>query len=100
MTVIKRPNTGSTGQRDISGSKCNGAQLTWRFLPVLAGFTVLIVSTIYAFFTTFSQFSLYDDEGTLMLTVRGFLEGNPLYNNVVSYYGPVYYFYEWILHSL
>jgi hypothetical protein len=57
-------------------------------------------SGIYAFSLTFGQFRFYDDEGYLMLTVRGLLEGNSLYDSVATYYGPVYYFYEWAVHGL
>jgi len=40
------------------------------------------------------------DEGYLMITLRSFLEGNPLYDSVFTHYGPFYYAYEWFLHSL
>lgn len=41
-----------------------------------------------------------DDEGYLLITVRGFLEGFPLYDSVFTQYGPLYYDYEWVIHSL
>lgn len=60
----------------------------------------LLLAAVYAFMTTFSQFRWYDDEGRLMISVQGFLEGNPLYDSVGSHYGPVYYFYEAFLHGV
>lgn len=59
----------------------------------------LAVGTIDAFTTTFGQFRNYDDEGCLMVSVQGYLDGNSLYDQVHTVYGPVYYFYEWVLHK-
>ena len=60
----------------------------------------LTVGVIYAFTTTFGKFRTYDDEGYFMISVQGYLEGNPLYDRVSTIYGPVYYFYEWALHKV
>ena len=62
-------------------------------VPFLAG------AGLYMFYIIFSQKS-GDDEGYLMISVRGFLEGHPLYDSVFTQYGPVYYLYEWLLRSL
>ena len=35
-----------------------------------------------------------------MICVQGYLGGHRLYNDVLTYYGPVYYFYEWFIHSV
>ena len=35
-----------------------------------------------------------------MMTVRQFLGGNVLYDQVYTQYGAVYYFYEWLIHHL
>ncbi len=69
------------------------------WVVAIAGLSFLVVAAIYAFATSFSYFSAYDDEGYLMLSVRGFLEGHALYKEVLTGYGPVYYFYEWFLHG-
>jgi hypothetical protein len=65
-----------------------------------AAILFLAIAGIYAYTVTFSQFAAYDDEGYLMITVRGYLEGQPLYDGVFTGYGPVYYFYEWVIHAL
>ena len=36
-------------------------------------------------------FSSYDDEGYVMMSVRAFLDGNRLYDEVYTQYGPFYY---------
>jgi hypothetical protein len=62
---------------------------------------LLLVSTalIYAYCWVFSEFRSYDDEGYLMISVEGFLKGQPLYDAVYSQYGPFYYDYEWLAHK-
>ena len=35
-----------------------------------------------------------------MITVRGYLEGHPLYDSVFTAYGPFYYLYEWMVHTV
>src|SRR5688572_5200592 len=59
---------------------------------------VLVVSLAFAYYFVFSR-SMSLDEGYLMITVQGFNNGNALYDTVFTQYGPLYYFYEWLLHS-
>ena len=60
----------------------------------------LLTAVAYAYYTSFSYFAFYDDEGFLMISVQGYLGGHRLYNDVLTYYGPFYYFYEWFIHSV
>jgi len=46
----------------------------------------------------FSSFAVYDDEGYVMLSVRSFLQGRPLYEETYSQYGPAYYWVQWLIH--
>src|SRR5450432_2698268 len=48
----------------------------------------------------FTGFSPYDDEGSLMLSVKQYLGGMRLYEEVFSVYGPVYYFYNAVVRTL
>jgi hypothetical protein len=59
----------------------------------------LAVAGVTAFCHIFTVFAPYDDEGFLMITVRGYLEGHLLYDSVLTAYGPFYYAYEWVIHS-
>ena len=56
------------------------------------------LASIAAYDWMFTGFSFWDDEGALLLTVRQFLGGMKLYDQIKGY-GPVYYFYEWILRT-
>ena len=47
-----------------------------------------------------SQFQDYDDEGYLLLTVQQFVRGLPLYDEVYTQYGPAYYLWQQVLHTL
>lgn len=61
---------------------------------------VLAAGCALAFLTCFSTFSAYDDEGYLLLSVRTFLGGEPLYDRVFTQYGPTYYLAQAALHAL
>jgi len=66
---------------------------------------VLVVSVFgccaaYCFFTLFSTFKLYDDEGKHLLFVRHLLDGRAIYDDIHSVYGPFYFFERWMLFGL
>jgi hypothetical protein len=66
-------------------------------------FWLLLLTTIAgvtAYLAMFTGFSAYDDEGALMITVKQYLSGRTIYVDVFSFYGPVYYLYNWLLHTL
>lgn len=46
---------------------------------------------VTAYFWIFTVFAPYDDEGTLLVTVQAFANGDTLYRDVYSPYGPFYY---------
>jgi hypothetical protein len=52
---------------------------------------VAAAATIAAYLAIFTQFSHYDDEGTLLVTLKAFVHGEALYRDVYSPYGPFYY---------
>ena len=53
-----------------------------------------------AYYQIFSTFAPVDDEGHMMLTVKHFLADHRLYDEVWALYGPVYFFYKWLIHGL
>ena len=65
-----------------------------------AGVALLGVLAVLGYRLVYAQFQGYDDEGYLLVTVRQFLEGRPLYDDVYTQYGPAYYLWQWALHGL
>ena len=53
-----------------------------------------------AYYRVFVSLADYDDEGYMMWTVKNFLGGRALYDQVATVYGPFYYLYEWCALSL
>jgi hypothetical protein len=58
-----------------------------------------LLSGIWAYYRIFTGFSFYDDEGSMMASVKQYLDGLKLYDQFWSGYGPVYYFYNWLLRT-
>jgi hypothetical protein len=63
-------------------------------------FAILTVpASVAAYYRIFSGFAGWDDEGAFMITVKQYLTGAKLYEEIYSGYGPVYYFYNWLIRS-
>jgi hypothetical protein len=58
---------------------------------LLAGAALLAASAVAAYAAMFSNYSPHDDEGYLMLSLREFLAGGRLYDEVYTQYGPLHY---------
>lgn len=50
-----------------------------------------IAATVAAYFYLFTQFATYDDEGTVLVTLKAFVAGETLYEDVYTPFGPFYY---------
>lgn len=50
-----------------------------------------IAAILAAYVGIFSIFAPYDDEGTLLITLKAFVHGDALYKEIWSVYGPFYY---------
>jgi hypothetical protein len=62
--------------------------------------SVIIFSLFYIKYKIITTFQHYDDEGYMMVTVSNFLRGHPLYDGIPTVYGPFYYLFELVVHSL
>lgn len=49
-----------------------------------------LLATPFVFFTTFTGWSWFDDEGTLLIGFRSWLDGGRMYDDIYSLYGPLY----------
>lgn len=52
---------------------------------------VAMAMTVAAYMAIFTLFQPYDDEGTLLMTLQAFADGDALYRDVYSVYGPFYF---------
>jgi hypothetical protein len=52
---------------------------------------IAIAAAVAAYFAIFTEFAPYDDEGTLLVTLKAFAHGGALYRDIYSEYGPFYY---------
>lgn len=50
-----------------------------------------IAAAVAAYFYLFTQFAVYDDEGTVLVTLKAFVAGDTLYKDVYTPFGPFYY---------
>jgi hypothetical protein len=62
---------------------------------VVAGLAAVVwfLASVYVFVF----FQDYDDEGYILITIREFLKGHALYDQVFSQYGPFFYLFNWVL---
>jgi hypothetical protein len=68
---------------------------------VIAGrVMVLIIVAVFggsfALSKLLTAFQIYDDEGYLLLSLKHYLNGSDLYTDIVTQYGPFYYFAQWM----
>ncbi len=69
-------------------------------LACLAGAYLLWILGSYGYFRMFSMWAAYDDEGYIMQSVRSYLEGHRLYDEVYSQYGPSFFLLQHGIYTL
>jgi hypothetical protein len=60
-------------------------------LQVALGIALTLAAIAYMDLSLFSHFSVYDDEGWMMIVLRHFLDGGVMYDRIPNVYGPFYY---------
>ncbi len=60
-------------------------------LAAIAYSVFALGAAVAAFYALFTQFAFYDDEGTLLIAVRAFADGQVLYRDVYAAYGPFFF---------
>jgi hypothetical protein len=72
-----------------------------RRVLAFAALSVLLVAIAFAIWqAAFSTFATYDDEGYVLISLRGFLSGSALYDEVYTQYGPAFFLVEGTLHRV
>jgi hypothetical protein len=56
---------------------------------------ITLCAAFAAYYRVFVSLANYDDEGYMIWTVKNFLAGHALYDQVSTVYGPFFYLYEW-----
>lgn len=70
------------------------------FLVIPSFLAIFILTQISSYFIIFSKFAPHDDEGFLLISIKEFISGNPLYDSTFTQYGPFYYFIQQILYDI
>src|SRR5258706_3938701 len=84
-----------------SGSSTSGAiPVARRGVVMSCAILLTLCATFTACYSAFVSLAPYDDEGYMVWTVKSFLGGEALYDHVGTVYGPFYYLYEWLAHSV
>lgn len=60
-------------------------------VSILVYTAIALLALVTAYYTVFSIFAAYDDEGTVLVTLNGFLNGHVLFKDVYTPFGPFYY---------
>lgn len=60
-------------------------------VSIAAYAAVALVASVAAFVGLFAGFAFYDDEGTLLIAVKAFAEGQALYRDIYAAYGPFFF---------
>lgn len=58
---------------------------------IVAYAIVVVLASIAAYFMVFTDWADFDDEGTVLVGLRAFVDGDALYRDIWSVYGPFYY---------
>jgi hypothetical protein len=78
----------AASERPSRSAAQRSVQRAW--FPVACAL-LLLLGGVYAYYQLFTGFAGHDDEGYLLVSLQSFVDGNALYSDVYSQYGPFYY---------
>ena len=81
------------------GSVCVAETRLARSLASIAAACLLAVATPYAYFRAFAFFSGNDDEGYILQSIRSYLDGRLLFDEIFTQYGPAFFVLESVVHQ-
>lgn len=81
----------TTSARPRDGLGLRGAVNDPAVVAVCAYGFLALLGAVTAYFTLFTQFAPYDDEGTVLVSLQAFADGRDLYSEIYSPYGPFYF---------
>lgn len=69
---------------------------------LIAGSALVVLAVLFltAWLIINTTFMLYDDEGYVLIGYRNFIEGERLYDDIFSQYGPFPYIYHWLVSTV
>jgi hypothetical protein len=71
-----------------------------RLAAAIVWAALTIAFSRYAYFRIFSVFSAADDEGYVMQSIRSYLDGHALFDEVTTLFGPGYFTFESVIHEV
>ena len=72
------------------------ARVCWSVILLAA----LAIATGYVYYSIFSLFQGHDDEGFILISLKSFFQGKPLYDQVYSSFQPAFYVLYWLLFKI
>jgi hypothetical protein len=65
----------------------------WRVAVASAVLAIAAVVTLlsYTYYLVFRRMQCYDDEGYMLIQIQHFFRGSPLYDDIVTFYSPMYF---------
>ena len=67
---------------------------------VLTALGLVAAASVLGFTGLFTSLYWYDDEGYVMISVQGFVRGHALYTDVSTQYGPFFFLYRAVVHTI
>ncbi len=91
--------SGPTGPQSVGGiaGRTAGRLGTTAKLLSCSALACMILLTVFC--RNLSGFQAYDDMGYLMITVKHYLDGVPIYSGFYTQYGPAYYIVQSLIHA-